>query len=32
MEDTTKIVILGTGYAGIHSAKLLHKKFKKILM
>ncbi|SKA72808.1 NADH dehydrogenase [Clostridium sp. USBA 49] len=29
MEDTTKIVILGTGYAGIHSAKLLHKKFKK---
>lgn len=24
-----KIVILGAGYGGVHSAKLLHKKFKK---
>jgi NADH dehydrogenase len=29
MGETKKIVILGTGYAGVHAAKLLHKKFKK---
>lgn len=29
MGDVKKIVILGTGYAGVHAAKLLHKKFKK---
>lgn len=29
MKDIKKIVVLGTGYAGVHSAKLLHKKFKK---
>jgi NADH dehydrogenase FAD-containing subunit len=25
-----KVIILGAGYAGVHAAKLLHKKFKKI--
>lgn len=29
MGESKKIVILGTGYAGVHAAKLLHKKFKK---
>lgn len=29
MGDTKKIVILGAGYAGVHAAKLLSKKFKK---
>jgi NADH dehydrogenase len=29
MKDVKRIVVLGTGYAGVHSAKLLHKKFKK---
>lgn len=29
MGEVKKIVILGTGYAGVHAAKLLHKKFKK---
>lgn len=26
-----KVIILGAGYAGVHAAKLLHKKFKKDL-
>lgn len=29
MGTVKKIVILGTGYAGVHAAKKLHKKFKK---
>jgi len=29
MGETKKIVILGTGYAGVTAAKKLHKKFKK---
>lgn len=29
MKEVKKVVILGTGYAGVHAAKLLHKKFKK---
>lgn len=29
MGEVKKIVILGTGYAGVHAAKLLNKKFKK---
>ncbi|ERI90117.1 DoxX family protein [Clostridiales bacterium oral taxon 876 str. F0540] len=29
MSETKKIVILGTGYAGVTAAKQLHKKFKK---
>lgn len=29
MGNVKKIVILGTGYAGVHAAKKLHKKFKK---
>lgn len=29
MGNVKKIVILGTGYAGVHAAKMLHKKFKK---
>ncbi|MFZ5967818.1 MAG: FAD-dependent oxidoreductase [Bacillota bacterium] len=29
MKDTKKIVILGAGYAGVHAAKLLHKKYHK---
>jgi NADH dehydrogenase len=29
MGQTKKIAILGTGYAGVQAAKLLHKKFKK---
>jgi NADH:ubiquinone reductase (H+-translocating) len=28
MGETKKIAILGTGYAGVQAAKLLHKKFK----
>ena len=28
----TKIVILGAGYAGIHAAKKLAKKYKKIMI
>jgi len=26
-----KVIVLGAGYAGVHAAKLLHKKFKKDL-
>ena len=29
MDQVKKIVILGTGYAGVQAAKLLNKKFKK---
>lgn len=29
MNKTTNIVILGAGYAGVHAAKILGKKFKK---
>lgn len=29
MGEVKKIVILGTGYAGVHAAKLLSKKYKK---
>jgi NADH:ubiquinone reductase (H+-translocating) len=29
MGNVKRIVILGTGYAGVHAAKKLHKKFKK---
>lgn len=29
MGDKKKILILGTGYGGVHAAKLLNKKFKK---
>lgn len=29
MDNFKKVVILGTGYGGVHAAKLLHKKFKK---
>lgn len=29
MGDVKRIAILGTGYAGVQAAKLLHKKFKK---
>lgn len=29
MGDVKKIAILGTGYAGVQAAKLLHKKYKK---
>lgn len=29
MGNVKKIIILGTGYAGVHAAKRLHKKFKK---
>lgn len=28
--DTCKIVLLGGGYAGVHAAKKLHKKFRKM--
>lgn len=29
MGNVKKIVVLGTGYSGVHAAKRLHKKFKK---